>query len=57
MVMTLINPEWRVSPGGPVAMTCAPRQGAQVQPLVRELDPTLLRDGVCMPQLRSGATK
>ena len=40
MVMTLINPEWRDSPGGPVTMTCAPRQGAQVQPLGRELDLT-----------------
>ena len=39
--------------GGPVAKTAFPMQGAWVQSLVRELDPTCQKS--CMPQL--GAAK
>ena len=41
-------------PGGAVVKTVLPRQGARVQSLVRELDPTcMLQLRVHMPQLRS----
>ena len=35
-------------PGGPVAKT--PRQGAQVQSLVRELDPTCYKGDLAQPK-------
>ena len=41
-----IKTTMRDFPGGPVGKTALPMQGAQVQSLVGELDPT------CMPQLR-----
>ena len=40
-----IKSPWREVPGGPVAETALPKQGARVQSLVRELD-------FCMPQLK-----
>ena len=42
----------RDSPDTPVTKSMRPMQGAWVWSLVRELDPTCLNQGVCMPQLK-----
>ena len=58
---------WRDFPGGPVAKTLLPIQGAWVPSLVRELDPTCpnYKESICcsedqrsyVPQLRCSAAK